>query len=173
MNRQEECQELLMQDVVRIDIMPQTALRISVPFNVPDVSAAQVTMSDGTALSDGSLFTGSLLSMDFTGDVLTDAEMQEGLSHKVSEKQSAAGMIRTHTLQVPIEAGYQAIAIKERALHDTDFHIVLTTVDGVRYLAYGLPGTSQFSIEEQKGQTAKMTVKATLQSASGFIRIEE
>lgn len=171
MNTQEECQELLMQDVVRIDIMPVETLKVNVPFNLPDVAEAVVTMADDSPLTDAGLFMESRLSMAETGTALADAEMQDGLSHKVSEKRDSAGTIHSHTLQVPIESGFQAIRIKEGALHETDFHIVLTTAEGTRYLAYGLPNTSQFSIDDQKGQTSKMTIKATVQSMSGLIKI--
>ena len=171
MNR-EECQELLMAEVTRIDIMPMETLKVSVPFAVPNIAQAQVTMANGTALTDAVLFTNSLLSLNLGSDALADAEMQEGLTHKSTEKRDSAGIICTHTLQVPIESGFQAVRAKERALQDSDFHIVLTTVSGVRYLAYGLPNTSQFSIDDQMGEIAKMTIKATVQSASGFIKIE-
>ena len=164
--------ELLMAEVTRIDIMPTGALKVSVPNNVPNQSEAEVTMADGTALTEAKLFTDSLLSLNLGSDAPADAEMQEGLTHKSAEKRDSAGIIRTHTLQVPIESGFQAIRDKEKALQDVDFHILLTTVNGNRYLAYELPNSSQFSIDDQMGQTAKMTVKATVQSLSGFIRIE-
>ncbi len=171
MNTQEECKELLMQDVVRIDIMPEETLKVSVPFNLQDVAEAVVRMSDDTALTDAKLFTDSLLSLNLNGDALADAEMQEGLTHKPTERRESAGIIRTHTLQAGIETGFDVIRTKEHALQENDFHIVLTTEDGTRYLAYGLPNTSQFSIDEQMGSSAKMTVKVTLQSMSGFIVI--
>ena len=173
MNRQEECQELLMQDVVRIDIMPIAAIKVSVPYNIENVSAAVVTMADGAALTDAKLFAASLLSLNLTVDELADAEMQEGLTHKVSQKRDSAGMVRTHTLQVPIESGFQAVRDKDNVLQETDFCVLLKAVDGTRYLAYEVPNTCQASIDDQMGQTAKMTLKVSLKSMSGFIRIEQ
>jgi hypothetical protein len=38
-------------------------------------------------------------------------------------------------------------------------------------LAYALPNTSQFGVDDQMGQAAQMGVKAVVQSASGLIRI--
>ena len=64
-----------MQDVIRIDFMPVTALKVSVPFNVPNITSAIVTMSDNAALSDTELYTDSLLSLNLNGDALADAEM--------------------------------------------------------------------------------------------------
>ena len=171
MNTQEECQELLMQDVVRIDIMPTTELKVSIPLNVPNITSATVTMSDDSALTDAKLFAASLLSLGTDGGNLADAEIGDGVSHKTTEKREAAGVVRTHTLQVPIEFGFQTIKDKEQSLQEIQFHIVLTTCNGERYLSYSLPESCQFDIDGQMGQTAKMSVRATLQSMSGLIKI--
>ena len=160
-----------MQDVVRIDFMPTVALKIAIPFKVPDVTSSVVTMSDNTALTDEKLFAASLLSLNLSGDGHTDAIPMDNSTHKVTEQRSMAGIVRTHTLQIPIEVGSQTVREKEPALHAADFHIVLTTCDGTRYLAYGLLGTCQFAIDDQMGQEAQMTVRASVQSMSGLIKI--
>lgn len=172
MTQNEECQELLMQDIVRIDFMPVTVLKVGIPFNAQNITEAIVTMSDGAELSDSELYTDSLLSLNLNGDALADAEMKEGLTHKVAEKRDVAGVVRTHTLQIPIELGFQTIREQQKALQQNDFHIILTTYGGERYLAYALPNTCQFSIDDQMGQTAQMNLKAVVQSMSGFIRIQ-
>ena len=172
MSVQEECSELFLQDVVRVDIMPAAALRIGVPFNVPDAAAAQVTMANGDPLTDGALFAASLLSMTTGNDGQADAVMQEGVTHKVAERNDAIGMVRTHTLQVTVETGSDAVRGKEAGLHGAYFHIILTTVDVTRYLAYGLPNTCQFTVDDQLGGAVRMTVRAVLQSMSGMIKIE-
>ena len=160
-----------MDDVVRIDIMPMTALKVGVPFNVQNITEAVVKMADDTSLTNAKLYTDSLLSLNLGSDELTDAEMGEGVSHKVTEKRDMAGIVRTHTLQIPVELGFQAVRNKQKALQQTDFHIVLTTYDDSRYLAYALPNTCQFTIDDQMGQTVQMTAKAVVQSMSGFVRI--
>lgn len=173
MNTQEECQELLLQDVVRIDFVPPTALKIGIPFSIPNITSLAVTMSDDSALTDAKLFSASLLSLNTTGDATADAEMQESTSCKVAQKRVVAGMVRTHSVQAAIEVGFQTIREKESALHAADFHFVLTTADGIRYLAYALPGSTSFSMEEQMGAASQMSVKASVQSMSGLIRILE
>ena len=172
MTQSEKCEELLMHEVVRIDIMPQTALAVGVPFNLRNITSTAVTMSDTSALTDARLKAASLLSLNLTGDAMADAEMKEGgASHKPTEKREAAGIVRTHALTVAIETGMQTVKEKEKALQETDFHMVLSTYGGERWMAYGLPGTSQFTIDEQAGQSAQMTVKAVVMSMSGLIRI--
>lgn len=162
-----------MQDVVRIDFMPTDAIKVGIPFNVQNITETTVTMDDDEALTDIGLYTDSLLSLNLSGDATVDAEMKEGLSHKVTEKREVAGVVRTHTLQIPIEVGFQTIRQQQPALQQNDFHIILTTDGGERYLAYALPNTCQFSIDDQMGQQAQMNLKAVVQSMSGFVKITE
>ena len=160
-----------MQDVTRIDIMPREALKVALSFNIPDVTSTVVTTSEDEALTDERLYADSLLSLNESGGNDVDAMMNESVTHKVTEKREMGGVIRTHTLQVGIEIGYQAVREHLKKLQDADFHVVLSTCNGERYLAYALPGTSQFTMDEQKGQSVQMNVKATLMSVSGFIKI--
>lgn len=161
-----------MQDVVRIDFMPTTALKIGVPFNVPNIAEAVVTMSDDSVLTDAKLYAASLLSLSVSDYDLSDAGLGEGASHRVTENAEMAGVVKTHTLKAPLEFGFQAVREEEKALQESDFHIVLTTCNGTRYLAYSLPNTSQFSIDDQMGEPVQMSVKAVVQSMSGFIQIQ-
>ena len=54
-----------------------------------------------------------------------------------------------------------------------DFNIIAYTVNGTRYLCYALPNTSKVSLDDQMGSSASMTVKASVNSMSGFIKIVE
>lgn len=172
MTQNEQCQELLMQEVARIDFMPVTALKIAKPFAVRNITEVGVTMSDNSALTDAKLFSASLLSLNMNGDATVDAEMQEGASHKVTEKRELMGTVRTHTLQIPVESGFDTIRTKEASLQDTEFYVILTTCGSERYLVYGLPNTSQFAVDETTVQNTTMSIKATLVSLSGLIRIQ-
>lgn len=173
MVQNEDCRDLVMLDVVRVDIMPVTAIKVSIPWNVYDIASAGVVMSDNTALSDSELYADSLLSVNVLGDSTADAEMKEGVSLRVAEKRELSGMVRTHSLQIPIEAGFQTVRQQAGALQHSDFHVILTTGEGVRYLAYGLPNTCQFTLDDQMGQGMQMTAKVVLQSMSGLIQITE
>lgn len=171
MTQTEQCQELIEREIVRVDIMPTTALKVSIPFNVQNITNAVVTMADDSELTDAKLFIDSLLSLKMADDGTVDAEMQDGVSYKMTEKRDIAGMVRTHTLQIPIESGFDVIRVKEAALQHAEFYVVLTTGDGSRYLLYSVPNTSQFSVEEQIAQNVTMSVKVSLQSMSDIIRI--
>lgn len=172
MNTELQCQEVFMQDIVRIDLMPTSELAVAIPSNVGNLTQVSATLANNVAITDARLKAKSLLSLNLTGDDTVDAEMQNTISHKVSEKRETAGVIRTHTLQVPIEAGFEEIREKEAPLLEQDFYILLKDISGTRYLAYSLPGSCKFAVDDQKGQTSAMTVKATVESLSGFIKIQ-
>ena len=172
MTQTEQCQELLMQEIVRIDFMPTTALKIAAPFAVRNLTEIGVTMSNNDAITDAKLKAASLLSLNMNGDATVDAEMQEGASHKVTEKRELMGTVRTHTLQIPVESGFGTIRTKDAGLQEADYNVVLTNRDGERYLLYGVPNACQFSIDESTAQNTTMNLKATLVSMSGPIRIQ-
>ena len=160
-----------MQGVTRIDFMPRTALKVALSFNIPDLTEAIVTMSDDEDLTEEAMYAESLLSLNLTGGDTVDAVMEENISHKVTERRELMGVLRTHTLQLLVDLGSMAVKEQLKALQHTDFHIVLSTCGGDRYLAYALPNSSQFGADDQMGQSAQMNVKAVLQSVSGLIRI--
>ena len=164
-----------MQEVVRIDFMPVAALKVAVPFQIRDLTQVGVKVYNGSAeleVNDENLFAYSLLSLNMAGDATVDAEMQEGAKHSVAEKRELMGVVRTHTLQIPIESGFDTIREKEAALQTADFHVVLTTYGGERYLLFELPNTSQFAVDEATAQNTTMSIKATVVSMSGPIRIQ-
>lgn len=168
--QENQCQELFMRDIVRIDFMPQEELKVGVPFNVPNITEVSVSMINNDSLTNARLMAKSLLSLSLSGDDTVDAEMQS-VSNKESEKRETQGVMRTHTLQIPIESGFDTIRAKEPSLLERDFCLVLKDAGENRYLIYSIPGGSLFATEAQEGQSTSMTVKATIQSYSGIIKI--
>jgi hypothetical protein len=168
--QENQCQELFMRDIVRIDFMPPEELKVGVPFNVPNITEVSVSMINNDSLTNARLMAKSLLSLSLSGDDTVDAEMQS-VSNKESEKRETQGVMRTHTLQIPIESGFDTIRAKEPSLLERDFCLVLKDAGENRYLIYSIPGGSLFATEAQEGQSTSMTVKATIQSYSGIIKI--
>jgi hypothetical protein len=169
--QENQCQELFMRDIVRIDFMPPEELKVGVPFNVPNITQVSVSMINNDSLTDARLKAKSLLSLSLSGDDTADAEMQPVLSNKESDKRETQGVMRTHALQIPIESGFDTIRAKKPSLLERDFCLVLKDAGENRYLIYSIPGGSLFATEAQEGQGASMTVKATIQSYSGIIKI--
>lgn len=149
-----------MQDVVRIDFVRQSSWTLPVPFSVSHLSELRAGIYPSSAV---------LLSVGL--DIDRDALMQQNPTNKISEERVPSGVLHTHTLQIPVERGFQTIREAEKSLQENDFYVVLYTYAGTRFLLYSLPNTCQFSIEEQQGQSATMTVKTTVKSMSGAIRL--
>lgn len=136
--QENQCQELFMRDIVRIDFMPPEELKVGVPFNVPNITEVSVSMINNDSLTNARLMAKSLLSLSLSGDDTVDAEIQS-VSNKESEKRETQGVMRTHTLQIPIESGFDTIRAKEPSLLERDFCLVLKDAGENRYLIYSIP----------------------------------
>lgn len=175
MTNEELCQELLMSDVVRVDIVPSSGTTLPTPFAVPNLVEMEGQYPNPYPLPkkwDGAVFADSLLTLAVYYDSGIDATIKSNSTFKVTSAREAAGIVRTHTLQMPINRGYQSVRKKEADLQGIDFYLILTTYSGMQYLIYSLPNTSQFSIEEQMGESGTLTVKATVKSMSGVIQLK-
>ena len=169
MTTEELCQELMMADVVRVDFIPKEGTTVPVPFSIPDQSQMKGAYPTPQNPPEGSVrFAAALLTLGVTYYNNIDAVFKSGGSLKVTSARDAAGIIRTHTLQMPVDRGFQSI---RAVLQGIDFYMVLTTYSGAQYFIYTLPNTSQFSLEEQMGESGTLTVKATVKSMSGVIRL--
>jgi hypothetical protein len=90
---------------------------------------------------------------------------------KVTEKPQAAGYLRQHDLTIPTRGDYEKVRQARGRLAGVDFHVVLRTLAGTRFLLYSPPNSSTVSVEDQFGQDSKQTVKVSLQSMSSMIRL--
>ena len=157
---------------MRIDIIPANGSAFVIPFAVSNLAEMKGKYPNPSPLPTGyASFGTALLSVALTYSDGIDATMQSGVSHKYSSAREAAGIVRTHTTQMPIDKGFQTLRTKEASLQGVDFHVLLTTYDGTQYLAYGLPNSSQFALEEQDGSGLTMTAKVTVKSMSGLIKL--
>jgi len=165
---EQNCLEQVLNDVVRVDLVPASACDLAVPFNVGGLTETTgVKQVEGETVSR---IGDALLSLAYNVQDGDDGEIESAPTLKQTDKQQAAGIIVTHDLQVPITSGFQATREAVSLLLGIDFHIVLTTSEGTCYLCYGLPNTSSVLLEEQ-GIDQSTTVKATLQSMSHVIKL--
>ncbi len=156
-----ECNELFLADIVRVDLVPCERCTIPVPFGVPGIVEVLNPIIGEPALSVG-----------FEGDNLTSF-IEEPPTLKVTEQSQAIGYVHTHDLNALCLHGFSALRAARKALMGVDFNIIAYTVNGTRYLCYALPNTSKVSLDDQMGSSASMTVKASVNSMSGFIKIVE
>lgn len=158
MNAIELCQELSDLDIVKVQLIPHTGTQMSVPFQIPDI-----------ATLGGTLATAAITLM-LTDDGTPDAIFSgQNSTIKVTAAREAAGLVRTHALTAQITRGFDTVRSKEAILQGNDYHLLLTNAAGQRYFSYGLPNTTQLSIDEQMGSSSQLTFKLQLKSMSGLI----
>lgn len=163
----QNCNEQVLDDVVRVDVVLASLCKFDIPFKIA-LTNMTGTYTDGGVTKDRIGAPGLSIAYDVQdGD---DGEIDSAPTLKQSEKQQAMGIVVNHDLQVPITAGFEATRIAVEGLQTRHFHVVLTTQEGTRYLLYSLPGSSLLLLDEQD-VNQKATVKVTLQSMSHVIRL--
>lgn len=161
MNR---CEELFLNDVVRVEVVPASRCSFSVPPNVGEITEiSQAAGSGGQAGLSGL----AAVTMDIDDGTAT-ALMESVPTLKIQERTQMAGFLRQADLQIPIAAGFQEIRQANGSLKGEDFHVVLKTASGTRLLLYALPDSSAMTVEES---ASAQTVKITLMSMSSLIKI--
>lgn len=163
----QNCNEQLLDDVVRVDLVLASECNLVVPFQVA-MTEMDGSYNDGGVMKDRIGAAGLSLAYDVQDG--EEGEIESAPVLKQTEKQQAAGIVVSHDLQVPVTAGFEATRIAVEGLQTRHFHVVLTTADGTRYLLYSLPNTSLLLLSEQD-VNQKSTVKVTLQSMSHVIRL--
>lgn len=163
----QNCNEQLLDDVVRVDLVLASECKIDIPFQIAKTDMPGTRMVNGSPVD---IIGAPGLSLAYNVQDGDDGEMDSAPYLKQTEKQQAAGIVVSHDLQVPVTAGFEATRIAVEGLQTRHFHVVLTTDDGVRYLLYSLPQSSLLLLDEQD-VNQKATVKVTLQSMSHVIRL--
>lgn len=155
----EQCEELFLNEVTHVELVPTSVCALPVPFSV----------GEQTVMEDCTIGTAAMV-IDWKHEG-ADGEMLPPASLKTAEKPQKAGYVRQHDLQVPIRYGYETIRKKRGILCGVDFHVILRTLYGTEFLLYALPNSSMVSVEDQFGGDSKQTVRISLKSMSNMIRI--
>ena len=171
------CNEILNDDIIRIDFYDVTnttaAVTCSVPFNVPAVANMKVMQGDvdlGYPFDQqGNRIDTPVLSLDFSGERTTGA--MSAPKHKATQKASAAGRIYTHTLTVPVEIGFDAVQQSVYELQGREVMCVLTAYDDTRLCIHILPESSELTYEDERGSGHNASLKYTAQSLSQLVLI--
>lgn len=175
MNNNWECEELFLNELVHVELVPMKVCDMAVPFNVGEVTETagkkKITVS-GQEQIVSRIGTPSMV-IDATVTDKTTGRLVSPPTLKTTEKPDRAGYIRQHDLQIPTEGGYEDIRKKRGELAGVDFNVVLEMRSGTRFLLYALPNSSTVSVEDQFGGESKQTVKVSLQSMSNMIRLTD
>ena len=161
----------MLDDVVRIDLVPAAECKLPVPMQVWQVVMQITNLSSWQPQTAIQTIGAATLSLAYNVQDGDDGEIDSAPSLTQIPKTVKSGIIYEHTLQVPITAFFEATKVAIHGLEGVDFHVVLTTDDNTHYLMYSLTGSSRVTIEEENVRQ-KGTVKITMQSASQVIRLE-
>jgi len=159
-----ECLEQILEDVVRVDAV----LASECDFDIPP----QITLTSMEENKNGVSRIGApSLSVAFSLQDGDDGEMEDAPDLNRTPKTTKAGKVNILTLKVPITGGFKATEIAANLLHRKDFHVVLTTDGGARYLLYSLPNSSECLLTGQDiGK--KDTLNISMLSASQLIELK-
>lgn len=163
------CREKILDDVVRIDLVLASECEFPVPVQVVLMEMAGTMVANGGTVDRVGAASLSVAYNVQDGD---DGLMEGAPKLTRTPKTTAAGLVNTLTLEVPIAGGFEATRQAAEMLHRRDFHVVLTTADGTRYLLYSLPGSCECLL---KGTDINQqdTLTASMQSMSQMIRLTE
>ena len=167
----QNCNEQVLDDVVRIDMVLASTCHFTTPFKIAMSEMAVANLSDWTPQSTTHAVIGQArLSVAFNVQDGDDGEMDAAPSLKQTEKQQALGIVVSHDLQIPVTAGFEATKTAVKGLQTRHFHVILTTESGTRYLLYSLPGSSLLLLDEQD-VNHEAVIKVTLQSMSHAVQL--
>ena len=156
-----DCNEIFLNEVTHVELVAASACTIPVPSN-----AKALAELSGCTIGSAMMVIDSNDNDSYTG-VLDSAP-----TLKSSQKDQVGGRLRQHSLSVSVRYNYNKVRKAVDTLQGVDFHVILRTTDGIRYLLYSLPNTSSVTVEDQFGAAEpKQTVKVSLQSLSNMIQL--
>ncbi len=170
-----ECEELFLNELVKVELVPMANCDMTVPFNVGEVTATAgrkkeiVSGQEQTVSRIGT----PLMVIDATVTNETTGRLVSPPTLKTTEKPEMAGYIRQHDLQIPVEGDYDGVRAARGNLAGVDFNVVLEMRSGTRFLLYALPNSSTVAVEDQFSGEGKQTVKVSLQSMSNMIKLTD
>lgn len=154
------CKEQILFDVVAIDIV----LASECHFAVPPQEAGLIEMAVATGEMGEPVLTITTCSRD------DEAEMENAPTLEQSEKIQLAGKIVSHSLSIPVAAGFERLREAISNIGTQDVNIVLHTDNGENYLIYSLPCSSSVLLNEQNVNHLA-TVKVDTKSMNHVIRL--
>ena len=162
------CLEQFLNDVVKVELVLASACDFDVPCQVSGLT--QISGSKTVGGEQVSRIGTPALSLGLNLNGQMNGELDNTPSMKQSEKRMPSGIVVSFEFQLPIIYGFDSTRTAAKAINTKDFHVVLTTDEGSRYLCYALPNTSSLLLDEQ-GVNSELTVKVALQSMSHAIAI--
>lgn len=169
----QNCNEQILNDVIRVDLVPSDTCHFAVPFSVHLTEMTVAGLSQWTPQSQNHAVIGqALLSVVYDVQDGDDGLMDSAPKLSQDPKTTQSGPYVSHSLQVPLVAGFEATETAENLLHRRDFHVILTTDSGERYMIYSVPNSCEVLLSETEVRQGA-TLKITAQSASHVVLLTQ
>lgn len=170
-----DCREITLDNVVRIDIVPNKYLGVAVPTSVP-LQSVNTSLPFAPTFSMAYSMLGYAAERDIAEDYSEIDRTQAKISLKSTKSTSQLGALYSYDLQVTGLVGlpdHIASAIHaERELEGENASVILRFEDGSRKLLYFLPNTFTFAVEQATSESStQATVKVAGKSVSNLIDI--
>lgn len=150
------CNEVFLDDIVRIQVYKADECRFSIPSTVPCITNfVNPTLPQPV--------------LDCSYGDETYMAREGSITVKQVQRQSGSGYLYIYNVEAVIESGVSDMADIIHNCSHSDNHIIATKTDGSLFLLYGLPGS--FSAD-QSNNVSELSLKLSLSSANNFIRIE-
>lgn len=169
------CKELILDNVVRIDILPNRYLGVAVPTTVP-LQSVNTSLPFSPTYSMAYSMLSYAADRDIAENYSEIDRTQAKISLKSSKGTAQVGILYSYDLQVTGLVGLDdhiASAIHaEQELQGEDASVILRMEDGSRKLLYFLPNTFTFAVEQASSESStQATVKIAGKSVSNLIDI--
>lgn len=158
----ENCQELILDDIIKIDIYNKDNVAFSAPFNAPAVREMMCAIPLGVT---------PVLSINLSETNTSDVVMEPGPKLQVAEKREAAGLVRSIAIEATVTGGFKTAQAAVDALIYNDIAAIATTSEGTRYAINPFPNTTTLSMADNRQQEHTMTVRYAAQSYSGLVKL--
>lgn len=166
------CKETILDDIVRIDFYDASSTTATITRSVPFAVAGVTEMAVMQGAVNLATAVGTpTLSLAYSGEDV-DALMNTP-KLLTTEKRDVAGLIRTHTLTIPVVLGFDGAQQADDMLSGADILVVLTDADSNRLCIHYLPESTQFVYEDTRGGEHTAQIKFTAQSLSGLVKLTD
>lgn len=166
---EQNCKDQILNDVIRVDLVPADTCHFAVPFSVHLTELAVAGLSQWTPQSQNHAIIGqALLSVAYNVEDGDDGLMESAPKLSQDPKTTQSGPVINHSLQVPLVGGFAATQNAANLLHRRDFHVILTTDSGERYMIYSVPNSCEVLMPESEVRQ-DATLKISAQSYSKVI----
>ena len=170
---EQNCNEQILEDVVRVDLVPASECHLPIPFSVVGITEMAIpNLSDWRPQTAIASLGAAELSIAYNVQDGDDGFIESSPKLTQTPKTELSGLVITHDLQVPVVGGFEATEKAANFLHRRDFNVILTTQNDGLFMIYSLPNTCEVLLPESNIRQ-EGTLKISTKSRSHVIRLKD